>query len=146
MNIAIVNGPNLNLLGMREPEVYGSESFEKYLDSLKQQFPEVVFSYFQSNIEGELVTAVQEFGVFGKAEGIIINAGGYSHTSVAVADAVKASRVPVVDVHISNIYAREAQRHQDLLAAYSDAMVCGMGLEGYKMAVLYLLGKSKAQS
>lgn len=139
MKIAIVNGPNLNLLGVREPGIYGSMDFDTYLEQLKLQFPQVEFRYYQSNIEGELIDFIQETGVFGGAEGLIVNAGGYSHTSVAIADAVKAAKIPVVDVHISNIYAREPQRHSDLLAAYSDAMVCGMGLDGYKMAVYYLL-------
>jgi 3-dehydroquinate dehydratase-2 len=135
VRIAIVNGPNLNLLGTREPSVYGHRSFEDYLLELREAFPELELVYFQSNIEGELIDFLQQFS----GEGIVLNAGGYSHTSVAIADCVKAISVPVVSVHISNIYAREEVRHHDLLAAYSLGQISGLGLTGYELAVRRLL-------
>ena len=135
VRIAIVNGPNLNLLGTREPTVYGHRSFEDYLQELRAAFFEVELVYFQSNIEGELIDFLQQFS----GEGIVLNAGGYSHTSVAIADCVKAISVPVISVHISNIYAREEIRHHDLLAAYSLGQISGLGLMGYELAVRRLL-------
>jgi len=135
VRIAIVNGPNLNLLGTREPSVYGHRSFEDYLQELRESFSEVELVYFQSNIEGELIDFLQQFS----GEGIVLNAGGYSHTSVAIADCVKAISVPVISVHISNIYAREEVRHHDLLAAYSLGQISGLGLTGYELAVRRLL-------
>ena len=135
VRIAIVNGPNLNLLGTREPSVYGHRSFEDYLQELRAAFSEVEMVYFQSNIEGELIDFLQQFS----GEGIVLNAGGYSHTSVAIADCVKAISVPVISVHISNIYAREEVRHHDLLAAYSLGQIRGLGLTGYELAVRRLL-------
>ena len=135
VRIAIVNGPNLNLLGTREPSVYGHRSFEDYLQELREAFSEVELVYFQSNIEGELIDFLQQFS----GEGIVLNAGGYSHTSVAIADCVKAISVPVISVHISNIYAREEIRHHDLLAAYSLGQISGLGLMGYELAVRRLL-------
>ncbi len=135
VRIAIVNGPNLNLLGTREPSVYGNRSFEDYLQELREAFSGVELVYFQSNIEGELIDFLQQFS----GEGIVLNAGGYSHTSVAIADCVKAISVPVISVHISNIYAREEIRHHDLLAAYSLGQISGLGLRGYELAVRRLL-------
>ena len=135
VRIAIVNGPNLNLLGTREPSVYGNRSFEDYLQELRETFSGVELVYFQSNIEGELIDFLQQFS----GEGIVLNAGGYSHTSVAIADCVKAISVPVISVHISNIYAREEIRHHDLLAAYSLGQISGLGLVGYELAVRRLL-------
>lgn len=135
VRIAIVNGPNLNLLGTREPLVYGNRSFEDYLLELRAAFPELELVYFQSNIEGELIDFMQQFS----GEGIVLNAGGYSHTSVAIADCVKAISVPVISVHISNIYAREEIRHHDLLAAYSLGQISGLGLVGYEFAVRRLV-------
>lgn len=135
VRIAIVNGPNLNLLGTREPSVYGNRSFEDYLQELRAAFSDVELVYFQSNIEGELIDFLQQFS----GEGIVLNAGGYSHTSVAIADCVKAISVPVISVHISNIYAREEVRHHDLLAAYSLGQISGLGLVGYDLAVRRLL-------
>ena len=135
VRIAIVNGPNLNLLGTREPSVYGNRSFEDYLQELREAFSGVELVYFQSNIEGELIDFLQQFS----GEGIVLNAGGYSHTSVAIADCVKAISVPVISVHISNIYAREEIRHHDLLAAYSLGQISGLGLVGYELAVRRLL-------
>ena len=135
VRIAIVNGPNLNLLGTREPSVYGNRSFEDYLQELRAAFSGVELVYFQSNIEGELIDFLQQFS----GEGIVLNAGAYSHTSVAIADCVKAISVPVISVHISNIYAREEIRHHDLLAAYSLGQISGLGLVGYELAVRRLL-------
>lgn len=135
--IAIINGPNLNLLGRREPEVYGSQSFEDYLSLLKNKFPEVTFEYFQSNIEGELVTAIQDYGY--KGYDIIINPAAYSHTSVAIADAIGAIPTQCIEVHISNIFARENFRHHSYVSAKAIGVICGMGLNGYSLAVNQLL-------
>lgn len=143
MRIAVINGPNLNLLGVREPEIYGNQKFEDFLESLQKRYPQLEISYFQSNIEGELIDAIQRHGLNEQTGGIILNPAGYSHTSIAIADAVKAVPVPVISVHISNIYSREKERHTDLIAAYSTAMICGMGLEGYALAVEYLLRTAK---
>jgi 3-dehydroquinate dehydratase-2 len=131
MEIAIINGPNLNLLGTREPGVYGSQSFEEYLEELRTSFPDISFSYFQSNIEGELIDRLQAT----KADGIVLNAGGYTHTSVAIADAVAAIDIPVVEVHISNVYAREDYRHESKLAKNCKGVIAGFGLNSYKLAV-----------
>ena len=139
MDILILNGPNLNLLGTREPELYGTRRFEDYLEELRQRFPEDRLTYLQSNHEGDLIDAVQQYG-FGKAQGIVLNAGGYSHTSVAIHDAIAAITTPVVEVHISNIYAREEYRRHSLLSDVCHGVVCGLGLEGYKYALEYLVG------
>lgn len=136
--IGILNGPNLNLLGKREPEIYGSKSFEDYLGELKEKFPEIEFQYAQSNVEGELINLLQEWNEI--QDGIIINLGGYSHTSVALADAVKGLTKPIIEVHISNIYAREEFRHQSLTAAHCKGCIMGLGLGGYALACLDLLG------
>lgn len=138
MNIAIINGPNLNLLGTREPEIYGQVSFEVFLDELKQRFPNVVLSYFQSNEEGQLVSKIQELGTSG-CLGIVINAAAYSHTSVALADVLKAVEIPAVEVHISNIFSREAFRHHSYLSPVCKGVIAGLGLEGYALAVQYFL-------
>ncbi len=135
MEIAIINGPNLNLLGTREPGVYGSKGFEEYLEELKAAFPNVSFSYYQSNIEGELIDRLQAT----KADGIIFNAGGYTHTSVAIADAVAAISVPVVEVHISNVYAREDYRHESKMAKHCKGVIAGFGLNSYSLAVESLI-------
>jgi 3-dehydroquinate dehydratase-2 len=139
MKIAIINGPNLNLLGKREPEVYGNSSFDSYMDELKKEFPSVNFFYFQSNIEGELIDKIQEYGF--SADGIILNPGGYTHTSVAIGDAIAAVKAPVVEVHISNIFAREAFRQISHVSAKAAGTISGLGLQGYKLAVIYLLKK-----
>ena len=131
MEIAIINGPNLNLLGTREPGVYGSRSFEEYLEELRTSFQDITFSYFQSNIEGELIDRLQAT----KADGIVLNAGGYTHTSVAIADAVAAIDIPVVEVHISNVYAREDYRHESKMAKNCKGVIAGFGLNSYKLAV-----------
>lgn len=135
--IEIINGPNLNLTGRREQEVYGTTTMEEYIGSLRSRFPEVEIGYFQSNIEGEMVSRIQEVGF--TADGIILNAGGYSHTSVAILDAVKAVTAPTVEVHISNIFAREEYRHHTLLTSACRGMVCGLGLQGYELALRALL-------
>lgn len=140
LNIAIVNGPNLNLLGTRETDIYGNMSFEAYLDSLKQRYTDVTFTYYQSNVEGELVNHLHSCR--GKADGIIFNGAGYTHTSVALADAIAAIDIPVVEVHISNIYAREEFRKQSLTATKCVGCITGLGLNGYELALQYFLGKS----
>lgn len=133
MKIQIINGPNLNLLGTREPGVYGNKSFEQYYAELKGLFPDIELSYYQSNVEGELINKLHETG-FG-FDGIIINAGGYTHTSVALADAIAAITTPVVEVHVSNIYAREEYRHVSLTGKNCKGVLTGFGLDGYRLAI-----------
>ena len=133
MKICIINGPNLNLLGLREPGVYGSESFETYLESLIAKYKDIEFSYFQSNVEGEIINKLHETGF--SFDGIIINAGGYTHTSVAIGDAVKAVKAPVVEVHISNIHAREEFRSVSMISAGMKGIITGFGLDSYRLAV-----------
>jgi 3-dehydroquinate dehydratase II len=137
MKIAIINGPNLNLLGRREPEIYGNVVFDTYFESLKKKFSDIELHYFQSNIEGELINKIQEFGF--SFDGIIINAGAYTHTSVAIADAIAAIKTPVIEVHISNIFAREDFRHVSYLGKYCVGSISGFGLKGYQMAVNAIL-------
>ena len=137
--ILILNGPNLNLLGKREPTVYGNQTFEGYFETLKAQFPEVELHYFQSNHEGAMIDKIHEVGF--SFDGIVINAGGYTHTSVALADALSAVTTPAVEVHISNIHAREAFRHHSYLTSRCKGMICGLGLKGYELAVRYLLSE-----
>lgn len=134
-NILILNGANLNLLGKREPNYYGNESFEEYLEKLKTSFPNVNISYFQSNIEGAIVNALQNT----TADAIVLNAGGYSHTSVVIRDAIIAIEKPVVEVHISNIYAREEFRHTSLLSSVCKGVIVGFGLKGYNLAIQSLV-------
>ena len=134
--IIIINGPNLNLLGKREPAIYGSLSFDDYLVTLRADFPQVQLDYYQSNVEGELIDKLQEVGF--TYDGIILNAGGYSHTSVAIHDAIAAITTPVIEVHISNIYAREEYRRRSLLSDACKGVICGMGIEGYRYAVMGL--------
>jgi 3-dehydroquinate dehydratase II len=133
MRIAIINGPNLNLLGKREPEVYGKATFEDYLQKLREIFPGISFEYFQSNIEGELVSALQKYGF--DYDGIIMNPGGYTHTSVAIGDAIAAITTPVIEVHISNVHAREDFRKISHVSAKAKGTICGLGLKGYELAV-----------
>ena len=133
MKIQIINGPNLNLLGSREPDLYGSKSFDYYLESLRSDFQGDELSYFQSNVEGEIINKIQEAG-YG-SDGIILNAGGYTHTSVAIRDAIKAVPVPVVEVHISNVHAREEFRHHSMLSAVCLGVIAGFGLHSYRLAV-----------
>ncbi len=140
MKIAIINGPNLNLLGTREPEIYGSLTFEQYLANLKSNFPHVEFFYFQSNVEGELINEIQNCG-FG-FDGIILNPGGYTHTSVALGDAIAAINTPVVEVHISNVAAREDFRKISHVSAKCAGTIAGLGLQGYELALEYFIRKS----
>ena len=137
MKLIIINGPNLNLLGKREPEVYGSQEFTSFLESLKSAFPEHTIDYFQSNIDGELVGKIQETGF--SYDGIILNAAAYTHTSIAISDAIAAVETPVLEVHISNIYAREAYRHKSIISAHCIGMISGLGLEGYMLALSYFI-------
>ena len=132
-HIEIVNGPNLNLTGKREPAIYGNTTMEEMVDALRRRFPNVEICYFQSNVEGEIINRLHEVGF--SAQGIILNAGGYSHTSVAIHDAIAAITTPVIEVHISNIYAREEYRRHSLLSDVCRGVVCGLGLEGYRFAV-----------
>ena len=132
-HIEIINGPNLNLTGKREPEVYGSTTMEEYLDGLRARFPEVEIGYYQSNVEGELVTRIQQVGF--TSDGLIVNFGGYSHTSVALRDALLAVPAPAVEVHLSNIFAREEYRHHSLITSACRGMICGLGLQGYELAL-----------
>lgn len=138
MRIAIINGPNLNLLGTREPDVYGSQTFEDYLSELKGLFPSVEFSYFQSNIEGELVDELQRVGF--SFDGIIMNPGGYTHTSVAIGDAIAAIKTPLIEVHISNVHAREEFRRLSHVSAKARGTIAGLGLRGYELAARYFAG------
>jgi len=139
MKIGIINGPNLNLLGKREPEVYGNKTFEDYLNELKANYPKAEIHYFQSNVEGELINKLHELGF--TFDGIILNAGAYTHTSVAIADAIAAIKTPVIEVHISNIFAREDFRHVSYMGANCVGSISGMGLKGYELALDYFLKK-----
>jgi 3-dehydroquinate dehydratase-2 len=139
MQILILNGPNLNLLGKREPEVYGYATFDDVYADLKKRFPQITFEYFQSNIEGELINKLHECGF--TFDGIIFNPGGYTHTSVAIGDAVAAIKTPVIEVHISNVFAREEFRHISYVAPKAKGSICGLGLDGYRLAVEAFLKK-----
>lgn len=136
-HIEIIDGPNLNLTGIREPETYGTTRIADYVGQLRNRFADIEIGYFQSNIEGELIDRIQQVGF--EADGIIINAGGYSHTSVALHDALAAVTAPAIEVHISNIFAREDYRHHSLLSSACRGIICGMGLEGYALAIEALL-------
>ena len=133
MTIQIINGPNLNLLGVREPDVYGCTSFDDFLPRLRACFPDVQIDYFQSNIEGELIDKLQAVGF--QCDGIVLNAGAYTHTSIALADCIQAISAPVVEVHISNVHQREAFRHQSMIAAVCRGVICGFGLDSYRLAI-----------
>lgn len=137
MKILILNGPNLNLLGTREPEIYGQHSFKDYFSRLQFELKSVELSYYQTNIEGELVTAIQDAA--GIYDGIVLNAAAYTHTSIAIADAVKAVEIPIVEVHISNVFQREAFRHQSFIAPHAQGVIAGFGLKSYELAVRSLL-------
>jgi 3-dehydroquinate dehydratase-2 len=141
MKIQIINGPNLNLLGKREPSIYGDQSFDTFLIDLKKRFSQAVVEYYQSNVEGELVNKLQEVGF--DFDGIILNAGAYTHTSVALHDAIGAIKTPVVEVHISNVYTREEFRHKSLITAKCVGILSGFGMEGYAMALAYLIQRKK---
>lgn len=137
MKIQIVNGPNLNLLGVREPGIYGSESFESYLSKLREQYPEVEIEYYQSNVEGELINKIQEVGF--SFDGIVLNAGAYTHTSIALHDCIRTIKCPVIEVHISNVHQREDFRHHSFISAACKGVVCGFGLNSYRLAIEGLL-------
>jgi 3-dehydroquinate dehydratase-2 len=139
MKIAILNGPNLNLLGKREPAVYGHQTFEEYLSVLRNRYPAVTMHYYQSNVEGELINELQQQGF--DVDGIIFNPGGYTHTSVALRDAVAAIPAPVIEVHISNVHAREDFRQVSYISGVAKGTICGLGLQGYELALLHLMNK-----
>lgn len=134
MNLLIINGPNLNLLGVREPGIYGNKGFEDYLQELRSVYQDVTIEYLQSNHEGEIVDAIHCYG-FGEADGIVLNAGAYTHTSLAIADAISAVRTPVVEVHISNVFRREEFRHHSFLSPVCVGSIVGFGLESYRLAI-----------
>ena len=137
MKIQIINGPNLNLLGVREPGIYGSNSFESYLPKLKAKYPDVEIEYYQSNVEGELINKIQEVGF--SFDGIVLNAGAYTHTSIALHDCIRAIKCPVVEVHISNVHQREDFRHHSFISAACKGVICGFGLNSYRLAIEGLL-------
>ncbi len=139
MKIAIINGPNLNLLGKRETDIYGNRPFEKYMDELKALFPAIDFHYYQSNIEGELINEIQKVGY--EYDGIVLNPAGYTHTSVAIGDAVAAITAPVVEVHISNVHSREHFRHLSHVSGKSAGSIFGLGLQGYELAIRWLINR-----
>lgn len=133
MHFVVVNGPNLNLLGLRETSIYGEQGFDSYLSELRGLFPQHRIDYFQSNVEGELINFLHESGF--SCDGIVLNAGAYTHTSVAIGDAVKAIRSPLIEVHISNVYSRESFRHHSFIAANAKGCIVGLGLKGYELAL-----------
>ncbi len=137
MKIVIINGPNLNLLGKREPGIYGSLTFETYFDQLKEKYPNIELEYFQSNIEGEIIDKLHEAGF--SYDGILLNAAAYTHTSVGIGDAIKSIQTPVVEVHISNVYQREEFRHQSFISPNASGIIVGFGLKGYELALLSFL-------
>ena len=137
MKIQIINGPNLNLLGIREPGIYGSDSFESYLPKLRAAYPDVEIAYYQSNIEGELIDKMQAVGF--TYDGIILNAGAYTHTSVALHDCIRALKCPVVEVHISNVHQREEFRHHSMISSACCGVICGFGLNSYRLAIEALI-------
>ncbi len=139
LKIAIINGPNLNLLGLRETTIYGDTTFENYYASLQLLYPQILFSYYQSNVEGELINQLHQIGF--NSDGIIINAGAYTHTSIALADAIAAIKTPVIEVHISNIFARENYRHVSYLGKHCTGSISGFGLMSYNLAIDYFLKK-----
>ena len=139
MKIQIINGPNINLLGKREPSVYGSRSFDDYLKELRGHYSEVEFGYFQSNVEGEIINKIHEVGF--DYDGIVLNAGAYTHTSIALQDAIRAVASPVIEVHISNVHKREEFRHKSMIASACIGVICGFGLDSYRLAVEALLAR-----
>jgi 3-dehydroquinate dehydratase-2 len=141
MNIQIINGPNLNLLGVREKSIYGDTGFETYLTELRSQYPELVIEYYQSNVEGEIINKLHEVGF--KFDGIVLNAGAYTHTSIAIADAIAGINTPVVEVHISNVYKREEFRHASMLARNCKGVIAGFGLDSYRLAIESLIAPVK---
>jgi 3-dehydroquinate dehydratase-2 len=141
MKLHIINGPNLNLLGIREPEIYGTQGFDAFFEQLQTEFPNHEISYFQSNVEGEIINNLQKVGF--SADGIILNAGAYTHTSIAIGDAVAAIKTPVLEVHISNVFSREEFRHVSYIAPKAIGIVAGLGLNGYRLAILHFLSSIK---
>ena len=139
MNIQIINGPNLNLLGVREQSIYGNTGFETYLKELQSRYPNLTITYYQSNVEGEIINKLHEVGF--SYDGIILNAGAYTHTSVAIGDAIAGINTPVVEVHISNVYKREEFRHQSMLARNCKGVIAGFGMDSYRLAVESLIVK-----
>lgn len=137
MKLGIINGPNLNLLGKREPEVYGNQTFEDYFNLLKDKFPQIELTYYQSNIEGELIDKIQELGF--SIDGIILNAGAYTHTSIGIGDAIKAITTPVIEVHISNTFSRESFRHQSYISGNAKGVILGFGMKSYELAIASFL-------
>lgn len=137
MKVQIINGPNINLLGKREPGIYGNTSFEEYLIELRNRYPQIEFSYFQSNCEGALIDKIQEVGF--DADGIVLNAGAYTHTSIALQDAIRAIKSPVIEVHISNVHAREEYRHKSMISAACKGVILGFGLDSYRLAIEALI-------
>ncbi|HTD98096.1 MAG TPA: type II 3-dehydroquinate dehydratase [Mucilaginibacter sp.] len=137
MNIQIINGPNLNLLGVREKSIYGETSFDDYLNDLRKRFANITINYYQSNVEGEIINKLHEVGF--SYDGIVLNAGAYTHTSVAIGDAIAGIKTPVIEVHISNVYKREEFRHKSLLAANCRGVIAGFGLDSYRLAIESLL-------
>ena len=140
MKILIINGPNLNLLGVREPGIYGTTSFSDYLPRLQAMYPDITLDYYQSNIEGELINKMQEEGF--SVDGIVLNAGAYTHTSIALADCISSLKAPVIEVHISNVHRREEFRHHSMISAACKGVVCGFGLDSYRLAIEALRGDS----
>lgn len=140
MKLAIINGPNLNLLGKRETDIYGNVPFEKYFDELKAKYPQIKFSYYQSNVEGELINELQRIGF--DYDGIVFNPGGYTHTSVAIGDAIAAIKTPVIEVHISNVHAREDFRKLSHVSGKAVGSIFGLGLKGYELAVQWFMNKA----
>lgn len=134
MRIQIINGPNLNLLGKREPDIYGSRGFESYLEELRRRYPDDEILYFQSNVEGELIDCIHEVG-FGRVDGIVLNAGAYTHTSIALHDALRGIQAPAIEVHISNVHRREEFRHHSMISAACKGVICGFGLDSYRLAI-----------
>ena len=135
MKIQIINGPNLNLLGQREPGIYGSESFESCLADVRQRYPDVQIDYYQSNVEGELINQMQRAGFFEGYDGIVLNAGAYTHTSIALHDCIRSLKCPVIEVHISNVHRREEFRHHSTISAACQGVICGFGLDSYRLAI-----------
>lgn len=133
MKIQIINGPNLNLLGTREPDIYGNATFESFLEQLRARFPDIELLYYQSNVEGELINKMQQVGF--SVDGIVLNAGAYTHTSIALHDCIKAISSPVIEVHISNVHQREAFRHHSMISAACRGVICGFGLDSYRLAI-----------
>lgn len=135
MKVQIINGPNLNLLGEREPGIYGNESFDSYLEELRERFPDIQIDFFQSNVEGELINKMQQTGFYEGYDGIVLNAGAYTHTSLALQDCIRSLKCPVIEVHISNVHKREEFRHHSFISCACLGVICGFGLDSYRLAI-----------